>query len=85
MGEEQLRADLAEAIGKASAGLCLQAAIVAALVDNGSLSRADAATLAAHATVALHATFGISDDAKMIGESALRGFSTSWTKLVTRN
>jgi predicted transcriptional regulator len=85
MSNDELRVDLAEAIGKASASLCLNAAIVAALVARGALSREDAATLAAHATEALRATAGLSDDAKEIGETCLRGYSRSWTRLVARN
>lgn len=83
--DEELEVALAEATGKASASLFLNAALVAALVVRGILPREDAATLAADATTALLATEGLSDDAKLIGQGALRGFSRTWTRLVTRN
>jgi hypothetical protein len=85
MDEEKLKADIAEAIGKASASLCLHASLVATLVKSGALTKPDAATLAAVASTSLRATFDLSNDAKMIGESALRGCSASWTGLVTKN
>jgi hypothetical protein len=83
--EEKLEADMAEAIGKATASLCLNAAMVAALVAGNAISREDVATLAAAATAALQATPELSPGAKMIGEAALRGLSSSWIKLVPRN
>ncbi len=84
MDEEVLRGDVAEALGKATALICLQAALVATLVTKNILSIEDAASLTGIASDTLSALEGLSEDARVLAESALRGFAQSWTKRVTR-
>jgi len=43
MDEEQIRIDIAEAIGKATAAICLQGAFVGALIVKEIISAEDAA------------------------------------------
>jgi len=85
MDEEELRLDIAEGIGKATAALSIQAALVAILVTNHKLSREDVATLAGTASASLDQTQGLPEDAKTFAESALRGFAKSWSTLVTQH
>lgn len=82
--DEALRLDIAKADGKASAILCLQAALISMLVKRGALSTEEAATLAGIASQAL-ANLDVSADARAFAEGALKGFSQSWSQLVTRN
>jgi hypothetical protein len=85
MDEEELRVDIADALGKATAVICIQVALLATLVNKKVLTKDEAATLTALANQSLEVIPGVSDDVKMIAESTLRGFAKTWTKHVTRN
>jgi hypothetical protein len=83
--EEGMQIDIAEAMGKANAAICIQGAIVAMLVTAGVLSEADIATISGIASQALSGMEGVNDGAKELGQSALRGFAKTWTKFVVKN
>lgn len=85
MDQEEYEIDKAEWQGKATAALCVQAALVAQLVSKKLITRDEAASLAAAASQALQEIPGLSEDAKTLGESAIKGFSQSWSKLVVRH
>lgn len=85
MDDEEIRVDLGEAIGKATAAIALQGAIISALVLKGIFTIADVATISGVASDALDAMQGLSEEAKMLGKSTLSGFAQSWTKHLTRN
>lgn len=87
MDEEGMLIDLAEARGVGAANNCLMAAIVAALVTNGTLTGDDAATLtgAAQTTLDQIPEDALPADAREMANSALRGFARSYLRLVTRN
>ena len=84
MDEEELRVDIADALGKATAVICIQVALLATLVNKKVLTK-DEGTLTALANQSLEVMPGVSDDVKMMAESTLRGFAKTWTKHVTRN
>jgi hypothetical protein len=81
MDEEQIRIDIAEAIGKATAAICLQGAFVGALIAKEIISAEDAATVTGIANEGL----GLSPAVREMAEAAIRGFAKSWTKRITRN
>jgi hypothetical protein len=85
MDKDELRLDVAEALGKATALICLQTALVAALKAKGVLTDSEVATLSGVANETLVAMEGVPDDARELAQSALRGFALSWSKRVTRN
>ena len=85
MDKDELRLDVAEALGKATALICLQTALVAALKAKGVLTDSEVATLSGVASETLVAMEGVPDDARELAQSALRGFALSWSKRVTRN
>jgi hypothetical protein len=85
MDKDELRLDVAEALGKATALICLQTALVAALKAKGVLTDSELATLSGVANETLVAMEGVPDDARELAQSALRGFASSWLKRVTRN
>ena len=84
MDEEQIRIDIAEAIGKATAAICLQGAFVGALMAKGVISAEDAATVTGVANEGLKAMQGLSPAVREMAEAAIRGFAISWTKRITR-
>jgi hypothetical protein len=77
--------DSAEAIGKATASVCVQTALVRLLLRRGLLTPEDVATLAGEAETALGLMGGLSEESIVLAQSALRGFAQSWTKPVTKN
>jgi hypothetical protein len=77
--------DIAEARGGAAANACIMAALVATFLTKGLLTKEDAATLTGVAQTALDNMKELPEDARELGNAALRGFAKSWTKLVTRN
>jgi hypothetical protein len=83
--EEELRLDIAEALGKATAAICLEAALTAVLVKKRLLTIPDAAELTGIANQTLKDMEGLSHEARELAESALRGFAGSYTKRITRN
>ena len=85
MDDDELRVELADGQGRALASNALMAALVATLVSNGKISRAEAATLTGRAQAVIDKDTEIADYARVIANSCLKGFSTSWVKLVTRN
>lgn len=85
MDEDAMRLDLAEGIGKATAAICIQSALVGSLISKGVLTVEDAATLTGAASERLSRMEGLPEDARVIAEAALRGIATTWTKLVTKN
>ncbi len=85
MDEEGIAIDIAEASGKATASLCLHAALVGSLVRKGLLSMEDAAELTGVSNEMLRGFDGLSDGARTLAEASLRGFAQAWTKHVTRN
>jgi hypothetical protein len=85
MDEEGLRIDIAEALGKATAAICLQAAIVAMFVNKRLMTIEDAAELTGLASLTLQEMSDLPDDAKLLAESALRGFAASYTKRIRQN
>jgi hypothetical protein len=85
MDEQELRLDTAEALGKATALICIQTALVTTLKVKGLLTDADVATLTGVANETLSEMRGVPDDALELAQSALRGLAKSWTKRVTRN
>ena len=85
MDEEAIRLDIAEAIGKATAAICLQSAFVGVLIAKGVITVADAATVSGVAGEALSTMEGVPPDARELAEAAIRGFASSCTKRVTRN
>ena len=84
MDEEGLRLDIADAIGKATAAICLQTAIVATLVTRRVITHEDAADLSGIANDALAEIDGLPDDARLLAGSCLRGCALAWTKYVTK-
>jgi hypothetical protein len=85
MDEEQLRLDIAEALGKANTIICIQTALVSSLNRKAVLTNGEVATLSAVANETLSAMSGLPDDVRELAESVLRGFAKTWTKRVTRN
>jgi hypothetical protein len=85
MDEEGMLIDIADARGQGAANSCLMAALVATFVSKGLLAREDAATLTGIAQIALDGLPDLSEDARELANSALRGFARSWGKLVTSN
>jgi hypothetical protein len=85
MDQQQLRADLAEALGKATAMICIQTALVATLKAKGILADSDVASLSGLANDALTALPDVPDDARVVAHAALRGLAKAWTRRVTRN
>jgi hypothetical protein len=83
--DEETRLDLDDAIGKSNALLCLLPALVGMLVEKKLLAHADAALLTGLASAALKIAPNMSDDARALGESALKGFAGAWTAHVTRH
>jgi len=85
MDEEEIKTEFAEAIGKATAAICLQSAFVGALIAKKLISAEDAATISGVANQGLAAMEGLSPEAREIAGSAILGFAKSWTKRITRN
>jgi hypothetical protein len=85
MDDEQLRTDLAEAIGKGTAAICIQSALMGMLVAKQVISPEDAATIAGLAQRALEQLTELSPEGRYMADSALRGFARTWTKNVKRN
>jgi hypothetical protein len=85
MDEEKIRLDIDEALGKVNAHTCLLAAVVGTLVTKGLLTKGDAASLTGIASETLSGMEGVTDYARALGESALRGFAEAWTEHITKN
>jgi hypothetical protein len=77
--------EVADAIGKATAAVCIQAALVRLLLRKRLIAPADVATLAGEAETALGLMAGLSAEAIELAQASLRGFSQAWTKAVTTN
>jgi len=77
--------DVTEAIGKAVACTAIQGALLATLLKRNLISKEDAATLTGVASAAITAMPGVTDDAKVLAQAALRGFASTYLKGVTRN
>lgn len=80
-----LHSDLDKASGKAAAIIAIQSALIAKLITRNVLTREDAAELTGFASVSIKTMLGLSDGAREMAESALKGFAGSWLKDVTRN
>jgi hypothetical protein len=85
MDEEGILIDIADVRGRAEALTCIMAAMVASFVNKGLLAKDEAATLTSAAKTLLDNVKDFPDDARLLADSALRGFARSWTKLVTIN
>jgi hypothetical protein len=85
MDQEDIELGIAEAIGKASAAMSIETALIRLLKRKAMLTGEDVATLAGEAEMALTAMVGLSEEAMELALSALRGCSKSWTKAVTKN
>jgi len=85
MNDELYRLYIVEALGKADACICIQSALVAMLINNKLMTMADAATLSGLASETLKEMQGVRADARVMAESAIRGFAKSCTKRLTRN
>jgi hypothetical protein len=85
MDDGQSRLGISEAVGKATASLCIQAALIATLTQKNMLTADEVATLGGIASVTLSQLTGVHPDVRTVAESILRGFSQSWVKPVTRN
>jgi len=85
MDEEGIRLDIAEALGKINALLMIQNALIARLFTKRILSEEDAATIAGVAGEALSDMEGLSEEARELAQSALRGYAKTSTKRVTKN
>jgi hypothetical protein len=79
MDQEGLRLDIAEALGKANAIICIQTALVTSLKMKGLLTDGEVATLSGVANETLSAMSGLPDDVRELAESVLRGFAKTWT------
>lgn len=84
MDEEELFNKLDEAIGKTTALICMQTAMATALHVKGVFTNEDMATLPAVAQRLLDAT-AMTDGERIMGDSALRGWSKAWSQVVTKN
>jgi hypothetical protein len=85
MVDDELRLGISEAVGKATASLCVQAALIATLSQKNLLTADEVATLAGIASATLSQLTGVHPDVRTVAEGVLRGFSQSWVKPVTRN
>ena len=85
MDEEELRLDIAEALGKTNALISFQAAFAAMLVSKEILTIEDAAELTGTANAVLAEMEGLSDGVRILAQSALRGIARVYTKRITRN
>lgn len=83
--DEETKMDIAEALGKANALLCLQDALIETLRDKGVLTDAEILTLAALANAVLDEMPGVSADALEMAKAVVRGSASSWTKNVAKN
>ena len=85
MDEESLKLDAAEAIGKATATVCAQAALVRLLIHRGILKVGDLADVLADASITLEALPGLSPEAMQLARHSLKGYTAAWTKPLTRH
>jgi hypothetical protein len=85
MDEEKMSVDIAEALGKSNAVICLQSALIAMLVNKRVMTMADAAELTGVANEILKQMEDISDDARVIAEASLRGLSRSYVRRIKTN
>ena len=82
--DDDIRIDVAEALGSSKAYLATLGALIAVLVNKGALNDSDAATISGEAKLRLDA-IKMSDDARTMADAALKGLTTGWTKNITRN
>ena len=85
MDQEGLEIDIADALGKSAAAICIQSALFGALVTKGILKIEDAALISGTASQGLAVFSGLSPEGRLMAEAAIRGFATTWTSRVTRN
>jgi hypothetical protein len=83
MNDEDARIDIAEAIGKASAAVCLQSALVETLRRKGILSDEEIATLTGLASISLR-NMELSEDAAELAEASLRGVAKTYAKPLSK-
>jgi hypothetical protein len=76
--------DAAEAIGKASAAISIQAALIARLLAKRILTAEEVVTLTGDASIRLE-SMNLAEDAKTMADAALRGIATMWTLIVPKN
>ena len=85
MDEEDIRLDIAEALGKANAFLAIQMVLIGMLVGKSVLSADDAATISGVANEVLRQMEGLSEEVRGLAQSAVRGYAKTWTTHVTKN
>ena len=85
MDQEEFDLGIAEAIGKATAIVSTQAALIRLMLRKNLLTNEDVATLAGEAEMVLRSMEGLSAEASELAQRAVRGFASSWTKAVTKN
>jgi hypothetical protein len=85
MGQDEIEAGIAEGIGKSAAVVCVHTALIRLLFRKKLISAEDVATLAGEAETALTSMDGLSAESLVMAQAALRGFASSWTKVVTKN
>jgi hypothetical protein len=81
----EMKIDIAEAIGKATAAICIETGLIRLLLDKGMITKDEVSNLAAEAQLALNGMVGLSEEALELAMAALRGCTQSWTKGMTRN
>ena len=85
MDQEEIEIGVAEAIGKATAVVCVHTALIRLMFRRNLISNEDVATLSGEAELALRTMDGLSAGATEMAQAALRGFARAWTKAVTKN
>jgi len=85
MDQDEIELGIAEAIGKSTAAMCIQTAMVRLLLRTAVISAEDVATLGGEAEMALTSTAGLSEEAMELAMAALRGCTKKWTEAITKN
>jgi hypothetical protein len=74
--DEKIEADISEALGKATAVICIQAALIEMLGSKNLLASDDVSTLLGLANGTLEHLPGVSDGSRLMAQAALRGFAS---------
>ncbi len=82
---EGMQIDIADALGKGAAVISIQAALIGMLISKKILTEGDAGTLTGVASQGVSTLEDLSDEARELGQAALRGFAKTYMKHVTKN
>jgi hypothetical protein len=82
---EGMQIDIAEAIGKATASIAIQGALVATLIRKDVITLGEAAEINAIALEGLEKVFRLGPMPDEMAKSAIRGFAASLAQHLTRH